>query len=143
MESDTVKLLKECDAGIRMGVSTIDQILEYVKDENLKALLADGKEEHEKLMEDLRKRLAEEREDGKEPDKMAKGMSWMKTNMKLIMHESDATIADLVTEGCNMGVKSLNRYKNQYPGADDGARNFADRLIRIEEKLAKDMRGYL
>jgi hypothetical protein len=45
-------------------------------------------------------------------------MSWMKTNMKLSMEDSDATIADLMTDGCNMGVKSLNRYLNQYKAAD-------------------------
>ena len=36
-------------------------------------------------------------------------MSWMKTNMKLAMDTSDAAIADLMTDGCNMGVKSLHK----------------------------------
>lgn len=38
---------------------------------------------------------------------MAKSMSWIKTNMKLIMDELDETIADLMTDGCNMGENPL------------------------------------
>ena len=74
---------------------------------------------------------------------MAKGMSWMKTNMKLVMHESDATIADLMTDGCNMGVKSLHKYLNQYKAADEKSKDIAKKLINIEEKLTVDIRGYL
>ena len=143
MENDTVKLLRECDAGIKMGVGTIDQILEYVKDKKLHQILSDGKKDHEKLKEELQKMLVEAHDEGKDPKVMAKGMSWMKTNMKLVMHESDATIADLVTEGCDMGVKSLARYLNEYKAADPKAQNIAQELIIIEEGLAKSMREYL
>ena len=74
---------------------------------------------------------------------MAKGMSWMKTNVKLIMDESDKTIADLITDGCNMGVKSLNRYLNQYKAADEKSKDITKRLINLEEKLAIDIRSFL
>jgi hypothetical protein len=70
-------------------------------------------------------------------------MSWMKTNIKLIMHESDHTIADLITDGCDMGVKSLSKYLNQYKAADEGSKDIAKRLIELEERLGKDIRGYL
>jgi hypothetical protein len=70
-------------------------------------------------------------------------MSWMKTNMKLGMEESDATIADLMTDGCNMGVKSLNRYLNQYKAADEVSKDITKRLINLEEKLTIDIRQYL
>ena len=74
---------------------------------------------------------------------MAKGMSHMKTGMKLAMEHTDATIADLMTDGCNMGVKSLNRYLNQYEAADEISKDIAKRLINLEEKLAVDIRQYL
>ena len=35
VEPDTIKLLRECDAGIRMGISSIDGVLEYVDDAEL------------------------------------------------------------------------------------------------------------
>ena len=33
IEQDTIKLLRECDAGVKMGVSSIDDVLKYVKSE--------------------------------------------------------------------------------------------------------------
>ena len=70
-------------------------------------------------------------------------MSWLKTGMKLAMDESDATIADLMTDGCNMGVKSLNRYLNQYTAADEYSKDITKRLINLEQQLSVDLRGYL
>jgi hypothetical protein len=67
----------------------------------------------------------------------------MKTNMKMAMKDSDKTVADLMTDGCNMGVKSLNRYLNQYEAADEFAKDIAKRLINLEEKLAVDIRCFL
>ncbi|MBQ6579358.1 MAG: hypothetical protein IIX33_00865 [Oscillospiraceae bacterium] len=89
MENDNIKLLRECDAGVEMG------------------------------------------------------MSWMKTNVKLVLNESDSTIADLMTEGCNMGVKSLNKYLNEYEAANEITKDITKRLIHLEEKLVTDIRCYL
>ena len=143
VEQDTINLLRECDAGIKMGVSSIDDVLDYVKSDRLKKDLEDSKEEHKKLDKELQELLDRYRDDGKEPNPMAKGMSWLKTNMKLVMNESDHTIADLITDGCNMGVKSLNKYLNKYEAADEVSKDIAKKLINIEEKLAVNIRKFL
>lgn len=70
-------------------------------------------------------------------------MSWLKTNMKLGMDDSDATIADLITDGCDMGVKSLNQYLNEYSDADKEAKDVCKRLIKIEEDLRQEIQTYL
>lgn len=143
IEPDTIKLLRECDAGIKMGVSSIDDVLDYVHNDNFKQLLSTCKTEHEELKEEIQVLLDKYKDDGKEPNPMAKGMSWMKTNVKLTINESDRTIADLITDGCNMGVKSLNRYLNQYEAAEEKTKDITKRLINLEEKLAIDIRKYL
>ena len=95
------------------------------------------------LNEEIQTLLSQYHDEGKEPGAMAKSMSWIKTNAKLVMNESDETIADLMTDGCNMGVKSLNRYLNQYKAADEESKDITKRLIRIEESMAEDVRPYL
>ena len=143
IEQDTVKLLRDCDAGVKMGVESIEGVLEYVNSKKMKELLRECKREHDQLNEEIQEQLARFRDDGKEPNPIAKGMSWIKTNVKLAFNESDHTIADLMTDGCNMGVKSLNRYLNQYEAADEVSKDMAKRLIHLEETLATDLRGYL
>ena len=143
IEQDTVKLLRECDAGVKMGVSSIDDVLPHVHDKELKQRLEYAREEHVKLDRGLQAHLENCHDDGKDPNPMAQGMSWVKTNVKLAMEDSDATIASLMTDGCNMGIKSLNRYLNQYKAADGTAKSIARHLIGIEERMAVDMRRYL
>ena len=143
IEQDTIKLLRECDAGIKMGVASIDDVLPYTKGDDLKKLLEKCKEEHEKLKEEVHTLLTEYRDDGKEPNPIAKGMSWFKVKMEMFVSESDKKVADLMTDGCNMGVKSLNRYLNQYEAAEEKVKDITKRLINLEEKLTVDMRDYL
>lgn len=143
IEQDTIRLLRECDAGVKMGISSIDDVLDRVKSSEFQKLLNACKDEHEKLEDEIQTLLAKYRDDGKDPNPIAKGMSWMKTTMKMGMDESDATIADLMTDGCNMGVKSLNRYLNQYEAADEVSKDIAKRLINLEEQLVIDIRCYL
>ena len=143
IEQDTIKLLRECDAGVKMGISSIDDVLDHVKKEDFRKKLTKCREEHDDLQIKILQELEKYRDDGKDPSPIAKSMSWMKTNLKLSMEDTDATIADLMTDGCNMGVKSLNRYLNQYKAADEVSKDMAKRLINLEEKLAVDIRGYL
>ena len=143
IEKDTVKLLRECDAGVKMGCSSIEDVLPYVKSEQLEKLLTECKNRHGELQREIDTLLDDYHDDGKSPNPVAKSMSWIKTNVKLTMHQSDHTVADLITDGCNMGVKSLNKYLNQYKAADERSKDICKRLINLEEQLAIDIRGYL
>ena len=143
IENDTVRLLRECDAGAKMGIESIDDVLSEVQNEGLKHKLMASKDTHSTLTSEIHTALERCGDDGKDPAMLAVGMSKIKTNAKLAMKHTDATIADLMTDGCNMGVKSLSRYLNQYPAADSESRSIAKRLIAEEENLAKDMRTYL
>lgn len=140
---DTICLLKECDAGTKMAVTSIDEIMDRIHDSKLKKLLNESKEHHEKLGNEIHALLRQYHSEEKDPNAMAKGMSWMKTNMKMTMDESDATAADLITDGCNMGIKTLHRYLNQYQTADNDSKKLCKKLVDIEETLARDLRFYL
>ncbi len=143
IEQDTIKLLRECDAGVKMGIASIDDVLEDVRSDKLKECLTACKKEHEKLENEIQVLLDKYHDDGKDPNPIAKGMSWIKTNFKMELNDSDRTIADLMTDGCNMGVKALNRYLNQYQAADETSKDITKRLIKLEQQLTLDIRSYL
>ena len=143
IEQDTIRLLRECDAGIKMGISSIEDVLPNVKSQELTQTLIHCRDEHQQLSSEIQKLLDRYGDEGKNPNPIAIGMSWMKTNMKLGMKETDDTIAGLMTDGCNMGVKSLSKYLNQYQAADEPSKDITKRLIRIEQQLADDVRPFL
>ena len=143
IEQDTVRLLRECDAGIDMGISSIDEVIDYVDAPTFVRLLIDCRNEHDKLAKEVEEELVRFRDEGKQLNPVAKTMSNMMTDIKLKLHESDKTIAELMTDGCNMGVKSLNRYLNQYKAADEKSKDITKRLIHLEQKLTEDIREFL
>ena len=142
-DGDTVKLLRECDSGVKMGVEAIDEVLNKVSDNNLSETLKKCKYEHEVLGAEIDKELDIHGDEGKSPNPAVKGMSWIKTNAMLFASPSDSTVADLITDGCNMGVKSLSRYINQYKSADRKSKNIAEKLVNLELNLTEDVRAYL
>ncbi|MGN0443539.1 MAG: hypothetical protein ACI4F5_02855 [Acutalibacteraceae bacterium] len=143
MENDTVKLLRECDAGVKMAVSSFDDVIDKTQSPKLREMLEKSKEQHSALGGKISQALLEAGDDGKSPNPMAKGMSWIKTNMKMAVDNSDKTIADLMTDGCDMGVKSLSRYLNQYSAADKNSKDIAKELIKIELDLLTGLREFL
>lgn len=141
--NDSIELLKECDAGTKMAISSLDDVLDYVNDPNMKQALTESKDHHDKLKNEITDQLIQRNGEEKEPNPLAKSMSWLKANIKMELDGSDAAIADLITDGCDMGIKSLHKYLNQYKAADQEAKDFCSRLIVIEEQLRQTMQAYL
>ena len=143
IEQDTIRLLRECDAGIKMGISSIYDVLNKVESQKLYSILEKNKGQHEQLQGEIQGLLGKYHDAGKSPNPMASAISKMKTGMKMAMDYSDATIANLMTDGCNMGVKSLNKYLNQYEAADEVSKDITKRLINLEEELTHQIRDFL
>ena len=143
VEPDTIRLLRECDAGVKMGVESINDVIDYTGNQKMRDSLVECKNIHIGLQKEIDSELLRYGDDGKKPNPIASGMSKVKTEAMLIFNESDNTIADLMTDGCNMGVKSLYRYLNQYQAADERSKDIAKRLIGVEERLRTDMHEFL
>ena len=140
---DTINLLKECDAGAKMAVSSLDEVMEFVTSPKFHQILLDSKKHHKQILDEIEIMLKQYHSEQKEPNPVAKGMSWLKTNFKLGMDDSTSTAANLLTDGCNMGAKSLRKYLNEYPSARRPAVDVCNRLIALEETLVKDLQEYL
>lgn len=140
---DTVELLKECDSGVKMAISAIDEVLPKARTPELACVLNDSREEHRKLGLRAEKLLAESGSAGQSPNPAASGMSWLKTNAMLAWNESDSMISDLITDGCGMGIKSLRKYLNKYESADGDAKTVANDLINTEKALSESISCFL
>ena len=57
VEQDTIKLLRECDAGIKMGVKSIHDVYDHVKSNKMRECLNACKDEHDELDKELQQLL--------------------------------------------------------------------------------------
>lgn len=140
---DTISLLKECDSGTKMAVISIDEVMEYVRGNKLAGILKDAKEKHESYGNRIHEYLLNIGSNDKDPSLMAKGMSWVKINLKMTMDEKDSTVAELITDGCNMGIESLKNYMNEYPDADEEAKDIASQIISTEKDIINSLKEFL
>ena len=143
MDSHTVELLKECDSGTKTAVNSIKEVMDNINSQSLRELLTNSLSYHEELGNEIHEMLSESGEEGKEPNPMAKMMSWLKINIKMLEKPEDKNIAHLMFDGCSMGVKQLSEYLNKYSQADDKSQRLAKKLIDCEEKLASQLKEYL
>ena len=143
MEEHSVNLLRECDSGCKMAAESLEQIRDFVADRDLWNDITESYETHQNLDAKIKKTLASMEEDGKKPGAMASAWSWMSTEMRMMAKGGDKEAASIVTDGCNMGIKTICGYKNQYSGASKAVMEIADELTSMEEKLRDQMKHFL
>ena len=143
IEKDTIRLLRECDAGAKMGISSLEDTMQFTLSEPLKNILEQSRRQHLIISREINDQLVRFEDEGKEPPMIAEIMSKIKANFKLVTEKTDRAAADLITDGCNMGIKSLSKYLNQYAAADECSKDITKKLISEEEQLSDKLRDFL
>ena len=141
MNNDTILLLKECDSGLKMAISSLDEVLDVIKNQKFKEICITSK--NKTLKNEVDHLLKEHHLQEKEPSLLAKSMSWLKMNFKIQMNEDDQTIASLLFEGCSMGIETLYKYLHQYENASSKIKEVTEKLIEIEKELSQNIQNYL
>lgn len=143
MEDQTGKLLEKCNLGCKMGVNSMNQVCEFVEDQNLSKIIGDYKCKHEKMEQEAEEML---KECGKEVEKispMASAMSWLTTEAKLMIKDDSNQISKLMMDGCNMGIQELTESMHKYPEASAKSISLAKEIVRTDEDLLKDLKAFL
>ena len=143
MDEQTRKLLEECCVGCKMAVESFGQVKEYVKDTRFRELIDEQIAKHQKLEDEAVSLLKNSGIEPKPPGIMASAMSWFTTEINLAFNSDNLQIARLLIDGCTMGIKTLGEKVNQYDKADKKASDLADRIIRTEESLLKELKDFL
>ena len=142
MREDTIHLLGDCTAGIEMALSTMDGLMQDIKDRALRQKLRESMQDHRDLRKQTVSMLRQYGAAEKPANPMAKSMAWLKTNTRMAMGGDDTTAAYLVADNCDSGVKSLCRSQNRYCMANQAAVELAQALIRCEERLSTELRPF-
>lgn len=143
MNEDSIKLLEECNSGCKMAMHSMDHALEYAKDQNLKILLQQYKEKHERLAKESAELLYEAGHEGKKPGMMASAFAWITEETKMMWEDDNNQIAKLMMDGANMGIQSITEYRHKYHEADENAQSIAEKLVRVEEEFLQELKRFL
>lgn len=141
--TDSIELLKECDSGVKMGIQGISEVIDNAYGKDFKNMLEKYEGEHVKILKTIHQKLNEAGADYKEPHPIAKTNAKVMTNMKLMVNDSDEKIADIMMDGCNMGIKSVSRYMNEYSGASKDVMDIANNVVTLEQNFMNELRQYL
>lgn len=140
---DTKDLLKYCNAGCKTATDSIEQVMEYVKSSKFRKLLQKYNEKHVQLGEKCHRLLNNYHLEEEDPSPMTKAMSYITTEMKMLVNRDEKEIAKIMMDGCNMGIQSLCGYLNQYKKANAECRKVAEELVDEEFAFMKELRVHL
>ena len=141
--NDTVALLKECNAGCKSATNSLEQVKAYVKDRKLKELLEGYNRRHVALGDECHSLLEDYGAREKDPSPIPAAMAKMGTDIKLTINDDTSHIANLLADGCNMGIKSLAKYKNQYKNAGEDAVHITENLMALEMEMYNELLKFM
>lgn len=143
MDEQTRKLLEECSIGCKMAVNSLEQITGYIKDSDLKKLVENYISRHKDLEAEAVKALQNSGNDAKDPGALSSAFAWFTTEMKLTFNDDNTRIAKLLMDGCNMGIQTLGERMNTLNQADSSALALAQKIIKAEQELMKELQAFL
>jgi len=137
-------VLDELNKGCAMGMDAIDNILDKVEDKNLKEVLEDEYDKYKKMHQRIEEIYPEFSEgEPTETSTMNKVMtSWM-TDMKLMTDHSDGKIAELLTQGVNMGIIERKRLLNRKENLDKDVESILKEYVEMQERSVEIYKEYL
>ncbi|MDD4402340.1 MAG: hypothetical protein PHI24_10805 [Desulfitobacteriaceae bacterium] len=143
MNEDTIYLLRECNAGCKSATNSMEQVKPYISNEKFMSIINEYNDKHIKLGDECHQMLNEYNEGEKDPQVTAKAFSWISTEMKLAINNDTHKIANIMIDGCNMGIKSVSKYINKYEAASNKSMNLAKKLVKMEQELMNALLEYL
>lgn len=140
---DSVNLLRECSAGCKMAIDTMDHVKSHVEDKQLMIILDKYLDAHDKIQNECHDIMKEANIEDKDQNTIAQLFATMKSRIMLLMDNDKSEAASILTDGCGMGVKSLSEYINKYKKSDKKIINVAHRLRDLEESMLGDLQPML
>ncbi len=140
---DTISLLRETGAGCKSATNAIERILPHIQNEKLSNMVEAYNAKHATLGDSCQKELHKLGAPDEDPHPVSAAFAKMGITLGANLRPDSRHLADMLADGCAMGIRSLAHYKNEYPAASIEARHLTDSLIDLESDFFQDLLGYL
>ena len=141
--TDTVDLLQQVSKGLHMAMFSFDDLIGDVRNPALRKVLEESRDDHKRLLNENSNILKGYHRNDRDIGAMTKLMAHMSSDMKLDMEDSDRVIANIITKGCDTGIRNLRKYVNEYAASDLAAVDTARKLVTVEENLKDNIAMYM
>lgn len=141
--NDTVSLLKETNAGCKSATNAMELVMPHIENPQLRDLVDGYNTRHARIGEECTRRLHALGAQEKDPHPIAATMARISISVQANVNPREPHLADLLADGCAMGIRSLARYRNQYPAASAESLRLTGELISLEQEFMRDLLVYL
>ena len=138
-----MKILREMVRSTVMGTDAIDNVMPYVEDKDLAALMSEQKRGMCELMEEAKRGLTREEIAEAEGGKLGKTMLKASSKVNAMLNNDASHIARMLIEGYEMCVVSLQKCVNEMQKEHDEVPLSAKELLKLYDKNVRALRKFL
>jgi len=141
--NQTEKLLQSIVENGRMGEDACDQLLSRTQDMKMREELMLEKQQYADSVREAEQKLCEMGVHPHPKGMMARMGMWMGMQMNTISDRSASHIADMLIQGCTMGIVEITKARNSCSEADAQAQGIASNMITKQQEAIDRLKAFL
>ena len=140
--SETVKLLQCVYENAAMGKDAVKHLLAAAEDREMEQLLIRHLDGYSAVSAEARRAIEQRGRQAEKIGPAAKLSSRMTIGLRLLRDRSASHMAQMLAQGCTMGMKQLSGQMKALPAAAPGAKRLGRRLLAMEREQREQWRAY-
>ena len=142
---------EECDEKLLQGVyqtasmflNAIDALIPKVKDQKMKDTMELERRGVDKIMDDAVRIMRSKKIEPKAPNIFTRAAAWMGVQFNSLINADNRHIAEMMTEGCTMGIYGSIENIYDFQKADTEIKKLCEDLMHILEEYLNSMKYFL
>lgn len=140
--NETTKLLNFIYQNSAMGVTTISQLLDIVREPDFRKHLQEELKGYTEIHKEARKLLENHGCDEKELTTLEKVRTYLMISMQTLMDSSASHVAEMMITGSNMGILDAEKHL-RHMQAEPDIQKLMKRLLKFEEENVQKLKSFL
>lgn len=117
-----------------MGKQSLETLIKSCTSEEFKSVLQNQISEYNKIYDEAKQRLQETNNEVKDIGSLLKISSYISINMNTMMDKTPSHMAEMIMQGCTMGIIDITRKIKDYKEKDKTILDLANKLLAFEEQ---------
>lgn len=138
-----IEILKEISKDSKMGMDSINMVVEKVQDEKFQKLLDEQHNEYQNIFDRTQEILKQHGETIEDVPAMQKMMGWMGIQMNTMNDKSNSQLSELLIQGNDMGIIKGHKLLNNNEFTTPEIQNLLSDFVRLQEKNIDDLKKWL